>query len=98
MSASGRCRSHQNERATTSAVDNLASPWAALGNIPCVPFLVSDQEGGRLPVPEQHHPDHGGAAVRAAADGAGEPHRPALRQPALLPLHSQQQGLGGGFR
>ena len=32
MSAPGRCCGHQNERATTSAVNNLASPWAALGN------------------------------------------------------------------
>ena len=54
---------------------------------------ILDQEGGDLPVSQQHHPDYGGASVWAAADWPSQPCGLALWQPSLLPFRRQQQSV-----
>lgn len=52
-----------------------------------------DQEGGDLPVSQQHNPDYGGASVWAAADWPSQPCGLALWQPSFLPFCCQQQSI-----
>lgn len=60
--------------------------------------FCSDQEGGDLPVPQQHCANHGGAALRVAANGPSQPGRAALWQSSFLPFYHHQQSLRSSFR